>query len=434
MVPCKDYPAGYTEIKNGIAGMKLSYLILFLISVTLAKMSEAQVIGCTDGLALNYNPFALVNDGSCSYEELPVMPVAGFSLSSAIGETSGIIFWNGSLWTHNDNGDINLYALDTLTGEIISAYELTGAVNIDWEEISQDENYIYIGDFGNNSSGNRKDLRILRMSKNSILNGPPLIETVDFSYSGQTDFLGSGPNNTDFDCEAFVVTADSIFLFTKEWISRRTSLFALPNIPGTHTAEFRGTWDVQGLITGSVLLEEKRIIALCGYSSLLEPFIYLLYDYAGTSFFSGNKRKIPVSLPFHQVEAITTENGLKYYITNENFVQSPFVNSPQKLHIIELNIFLENYLGRPAGIIEPDKMGEYPVFPVPAGNFITISSSAGQLPSRYFITNREGKIIQTGRLEGENPVIDISGLTSGLYILKLGRGGSDTYKFIKIKG
>ncbi len=413
--------------------MKLSYLILFLISVTLTNISEAQVIGCTDRLALNYNPFALVNDGSCTYEELPVMPVAGFSLSSAIGETSGIIFWNGTLWTHNDNGDINLYALDTLTGEIIRAYELTGAVNIDWEEISQDENYIYIGDFGNNSSGNRKDLRILRVSKNSILNGSPLIETVNFSYSGQADFSDSGPNNTDFDCEAFVVTADSIFLFTKEWKSLKTRLFALPNIPGTHTAEFRGTWDTEGLITGSVLLEEKHLIALCGYSSLLEPFILILYDYHGTSFFGGNKRKIPVSLPFHQVEAITTVNGLKYYITNEGFVQSPFINSPQKMHIIELNIFLENYLGRPAGIIKPDKLGEYPVFPVPAANFLTIMSSAGQLPSRYNILNSEGRVVQTGRLENDNPVIDISGLTSGLFILKLGRGNSNTYKFIKIK-
>ncbi|HSL86723.1 MAG TPA: T9SS type A sorting domain-containing protein, partial [Bacteroidales bacterium] len=192
--------------------------------------------------------------------------------------------------------------------------------------------------------------------------------------------------------------------------------------------------DVQGLITGSVLLEEKRLIALCGYSSFLEPFILILYDFTGTSFFGGNKRKIPVSLPFHQVEAITTINGLKYYITNESFVQSPFINSPQKLHIIELNVFLENYLGRPAGIIEPDKSGEYPVFPVPASDFLTIKSSAGQLPSRYNILNSEGKVVQTGRLDVDNPVIDISGLTSGLFILKLGRGSSSTYKFIKIKG
>jgi len=413
--------------------MKLSYLILLLISVTLTNMSEAQVIGCTDRLALNYNPFALVNDGSCTYEELPVMPVAGFSLSSNVRETSGMIFWNGSLWTHNDNGDINLYALDTLTGEIISTYELTGAVNIDWEEISQDENCIYIGDFGNNSSGNRKDLRILRVSKNSILNGSPLIETVNFSYSGQADFSDSGPNNTDFDCEAFVVTADSIFLFTKEWKSLKTRLFALPNIPGTHTAEFRGTWDTEGLITGSVLLEEKHLIALCGYSSLLEPFILILYDYPGTSFFGGNKRKIPVSLPFHQVEAITTINGLKYYITNEGFVQSPFINSPQKMHIIELDSFLENYLGKPAGIIEPEKIHYYTIFPVPAGNSVTIRSAAGHLPSRYFITDMAGKVVQSGRLEGDNPVINITGLTSGLHILKLGRGSNGTYKFIKIK-
>ena len=36
--------------------------------------------------------------------------------------------------------------------------------NTDWEEISQDKDFIYIGDIGNNS-GNRDDLKIYRAGK-----------------------------------------------------------------------------------------------------------------------------------------------------------------------------------------------------------------------------------------------------------------------------
>ncbi|MFB0911569.1 MAG: hypothetical protein QMA99_11640 [Flavobacterium sp.] len=88
----------------------------------------------------------------------------------------------------------------------------------------------------------------------------------------------------------------------------------------------------------------KKIIALSGYSKTLSPFIYLLYDYNSRNFFSGNKRKITISLPFHQVEAIATQDGLHYYLTNENFVIKPIINSPQQLHSFDLSPFLGTYL------------------------------------------------------------------------------------------
>jgi len=53
-------------------------------------------------------------------------------------------------------------------------------------------------------------LNILRIDKNSILAKTPVVDTILFSYSLQTDFSPAGPNNTNFDCEAFVVSNDSI--------------------------------------------------------------------------------------------------------------------------------------------------------------------------------------------------------------------------------
>lgn len=86
--------------------------------------------------------------------------------------------------------------------------------NIDWEEISQDADFVYVGDFGNNHNGIRADLHILRITKESILSDHSVIETINFSYSNQTDFAPAGSNNTDFDCEAFIASNGSIFLFT----------------------------------------------------------------------------------------------------------------------------------------------------------------------------------------------------------------------------
>lgn len=85
------------------------------------------------------------------------------------------------------------------------------------------------------------------------------------------------------------------------------------------------------------------MIVLTGYSSSLQPFLYLLYDFNETAFFSGNKRKIGLNLPFHQVEGIATTDGLKFYISNEYFNQFT-INVPQKIHTLNLSSYLQNYL------------------------------------------------------------------------------------------
>lgn len=323
--------------------MNKIYIVLLFCHILLATIAKAQVPGCTDPLANNYNPSATQNNGTCTYAPTSVSAASSFILGTAIQETSGLIRWDNHVWTHNDNDDINIYSLDSLNGNIVQILPITGAANIDWEEISQDNDYIYLGDFGNNQNGNRTDLKILKISKSSILAGSPLVEIINFSYSNQTNFSPTGANNTDFDCEACIVTQDSIFLFTKQWIAKKTSVYSLPKTPGTFTANLKTTYDIQGLITGSTLLEQENLVALCGYSTSLQPFIYLLYDYTGNNFFNGNKRKLSVSLPFHQVEGIATNNGLKFYISNEAFSQFP-INISQKIHTINLNAYLQNYL------------------------------------------------------------------------------------------
>ena len=324
--------------------MNLRTLLLALISaLTFSSLSAAER-GCTDPLATNYKQIATENDGSCVYKDTIITPTTSIELPPDVNETSGLMFWNHKLWTHNDSGNnTNLYAIDSISGKVLQSFKLLRAKNEDWEEISQDKDYIYLGDFGNNN-GNRQDLRIVKIPKVKMFTLAPKLDTINFSYSNQTEFVSSGAHKTNFDCEAMIVTADSIYLFTKQWIANKTSVYSLSKSPGTQVAKLITTFSVQGLITGASFVENKHIIALTGYSVILQPFIYLLYDFKGTDFFGGNKRKMPLSLMFHQVEAIATCDGKKYYISNESFAKQPYFSTVQKLHTLDLSFCLSDYL------------------------------------------------------------------------------------------
>jgi len=315
--------------------------ILFFCLIVSA--AQAQISGCTDPLSKNYNKNATINDGSCVYKNLKLKPEYSKKLSDSIKETSGLIAFDGLLWTHNDDHDKTIYGLDSL-GNIRKKITLDKVINNDWEEISQDSSFIYIGDFGNNYAGNRSDLQILKIEKKSFLDGNPIIENISFHYADQTSLAAQNPNTTNFDCEAFIVSKDSIYLFTKQWKSSQTSIYVLPNKPGNHTAEFKNTLDTKGLVTGATYFEEKKIIVLCGYSKTGKTFLYMLYDFKNNDFLSGNKRKIDLKLPFHQIEGIATRDGLHYFLTNESLVRKPILNVSQQIHYFDLSLVLDSYL------------------------------------------------------------------------------------------
>jgi hypothetical protein len=407
--------------------MKIRQILAALIILLTVIRSDAQTSGCTDQLAVNYNSVAVVNDGSCSYAQASVTPAESYLLAESLSETSGLIFWNGYLWTHNDNTDNNIYCIDTLNGSLIKSYSLGMVKNIDWEEISQDENYVYIGDFGNNS-GSRKNLKIFRIDKPSLLQEMPLVDSIMFSYSDQTDFTPA-LNNTDYDCEAFIVTSDSIYLFTKQWISKKSGLYVLPKNPGEFTAELRGKLDPDGLVTGAVFLERQGLVVLSGYSDNLSPFFYLLYDFRAKDFSSGNKRKLDIMLPYHQVEGIATNDGIKFYATNESVSLLPLINIRQKLHIFNLSPFLANYLGVSGPW--PDSENEYIVSPNPAHEYLIIKSLPDMIPKDIFLFNMSGQIVMTDMIRSEYSEINISGISTGIYILKIGEDKKNCFKVIR---
>jgi hypothetical protein len=213
---------------------------------------------------------------------------------------------------------------------------LPGVVNQDWEDMAQDDDYIYVGDVGNNR-GDRDNLHILRVGKASLKAGSPSIDTIGFSYSDQESLESPGLNQTEFDCEAFIVSPDSIYLFTKQWLSGKTTQYVLPKSPGSHVARKRATIDMEGQVTGASFLEEEGLLVLCGYSGLAQPFLHVFHDYPGDDFFSGKHQRVNLSIPFHQVEAVHTSDGIHYYVSNERFNMESYVTIPQRMHLFDLS-------------------------------------------------------------------------------------------------
>ncbi len=157
-----------------------------------------------------------------------------------INETSGIET-NGKneLWSFNDSGgDPEIYCFDT-TGTMKRTIVLKNAVNIDWEDITQDDKgNFYLGDFGNNNN-ERKDLKIYKIpNPSNLFNDTVVAEVIKFSYPDQLEFPPSSENK-NFDMEAFFAYKDSLYLFSKnrtEPYSGFLRVYTLPVTAGEYKA------------------------------------------------------------------------------------------------------------------------------------------------------------------------------------------------------
>ena len=232
-------------------------------------------------------------------------------LPDEVSGTSLLFYLDGRLWTCNDHGALHLYALDTLTAEVDTVVDLGGTV-YDLEEVALDRDYLYFGDFGDNR-GVRTDLRILRLSRRDFAEGRFHFDTIRFHYPDRSRTLAR-----NYDCEAFVVGADSIYLFTKQWVTHNSVCYALPKLPGDYVAERRFTLHTDGLVTGACYLPERRTLVFVGYSLTIKPFVYVVDGFEGEEFSSGRHRRTALANPFAtQTEGIASHDGVHFFLTHE---------------------------------------------------------------------------------------------------------------------
>ncbi len=339
---------------------KLLLLILLLIGPLL---TYSQVQGCTDVLASNYNSLATINDGSCMYSATSYTPVVRVDpISDSLVESSGLQMAGNYLWSFNDGGHTaTLYRIDTTTNTLLQQVNLSGAMNVDWEDIAFDGTYFYMGDFGNNADGARTDLKIYKFPLSAIpdFNTNPVvnisatqISVINFIYSDQPQPpVATTSNNTRFDCEAMIVDNGKIHLFTKNWIDKNTTHYIINSTKaGSYVALPIETLATNYLVTAADKVTGQNIITLLGYqnSGTGNHFLSILSDYKSDSFFTGNKRQIdlPNAAIMGQSEGITFRNGKYGYISNEKFVRAvgPFtVTVNQKLRSFDISSFVTDH-------------------------------------------------------------------------------------------
>lgn len=240
-------------------------------------------------------------------------------LPEEVSESSGVFFHNGRLWTHNDSGGKPiLYAIDTVTFEIVQKLILANVQNLDWEDVCTDGETVFVGDCGNNR-GSRKDLKIYTFPLSSIpVEGDAAVdvEVINFCFDDQTDFTKRKVH--DFDCEAIFATKNYLYLLSKGWETGTTRLYRLSKTPGQQVAEVVNGFDSQGLITGADYDPKSGTLVVIGYvKSLYKPFLYLIYNFDEAGVKLSHRRFEMPQLPGAQTEGICFFDEGRCFISAE---------------------------------------------------------------------------------------------------------------------
>ena len=406
-------------------GKKVIYISLLSFIPLLLTGQE----GCTDPLANNFSPTAITNDGSCTYDLTNYTPQEIATLSSPLlNENSGLVYFNESIWTINDGGNAgSVYQLDTL-GNLVREIVIINAQNTDWEAISQNNTELFIGDFGNNS-GSRQNLCIYSIDKLQIQDTSITeiqAEKRYFNYEDQTQFNWS-TNGHNYDCEAFIAQEDSLYLFSKNWLDEHSKVYCLPvSWTDTATAILKDSLFVDGLITDASIDNDSGNILLLGYKNnggnLYTSFVWMLWDYSGRDYFSGNKRRIEIGSMFNvgQTEGIALINEKKGYISSEQI--SSVITIDPKLLKFNFDQYLTN------NTVSLSEMSSNPVFymyPNPVAEKLKLEGHGG----RYWVYSFSSNTIVDTGLVRENKV-DVSRLQPGMYLL---RSGGHSKRFIRSK-
>lgn len=241
------------------------------------------------------------------------------NLCSELKESSGLCFANNEFYTINDSGNSpTIYVIDTANGCWSRKIHVLNATNIDWESIITDDDFLYIGDFGNNN-GNRTNLRIFKILLDSVaIRDTVNCEQIEFNYAQQTDFT-SLPNNNSYDCEAFISEGDSLYLFSKNWTTNNSQIYSVSKIPGSYSVNNLYTITTTGKITDAYY--DGSELKLIGYTNL--PFCQF-YNQLSTIHQISNTTALNYTINIvgsPQMEAISLVNN-EIYFTSEELIYS----------------------------------------------------------------------------------------------------------------
>lgn len=345
-------------------------------------------------------------------------------------ESSGLLLRGGVLITHNDSGNEPvLYELDTVSLQVLRRVRVLGVSNTDWEDLAEDDQYLYIGDIGNNL-GMRQDLKVLRIAKSEYdQNDAVHAEVIAYQYEDQTDYSDNG--NSDWDAEALVSYGDSLLLFTKQWKSGGTVVYSLPKAPGTYRARRIAESPVRGLITGASPASGREGLALLGYSAQLQPFTVYVPSTAPIFAFPEGTEKQMLDIGFGQTEGISAAPGNRYFVSSESY-SNAFLNLPASVFVLGPPVLPEdegsapepgsgtNQDSVPQGPEEGGKGHGLRLYRAPGSPILEYDLEHPQTILARAVYDTTGRRVLFERGPGEPPgQLDISNLETSVYYLAL---------------
>jgi hypothetical protein len=244
-----------------------------------------------------------------------------FALPKKLKEVSGIIYSNDSklLYAVEDSGNKNvIYGLDS-ERKLEHTVKIVNATNVDWEDITKDqEGNLYIGDFGNNDNA-RKDLCIYKIQKDSLTKKETFASyKISFAYPEQNKFP---PKKKElfYDVEAFFEYKSNFYLFTKNRSSSfdgTTLLYKVPNKAGFHQAQLIGKFKTGGsyennAITSAALSPDGTTVVL-----LCHGKVWKFTGFSSDNFLSGQAQEFSLN-HFSQKEAICFKDQTTLLIADE---------------------------------------------------------------------------------------------------------------------
>ena len=252
--------------------------------------------------------------------------VSKIVLPKIINETSGLEFYNNNFITHNDSGgEPSLYVFNE-DGEIIETIGLNKnpdfeIENNDWEDITNDNEYLFVADTGNNF-GNRDNLNIIRVSKGTDFMVDGIIE---ISYSDQESFFPRPKHK--YDAEAIIVIEDKIALFSKDRENLNTDLYLVDkNRNGSQILTSEVSYNVNTLITGGDYDEDRNLLALVSYNSNGNQYLLLFENFKLNNLENNTFKKLKIPLEQAQIEAVKIIDEKTFWVTSEDEgIGSPFM-------------------------------------------------------------------------------------------------------------
>ena len=246
--------------------------------------------------------------------------VSEIELPSSVYETSGLEKVENNLITLNDSGNQPVLYYLNESGKLISERKFSHLQNNDWEDLTVDDEFIYIADIGNNFD-TRNNLRIIKAPLDSADNS---FEIINFYYPEQEDF--SFKQLSMYDAEGLISVQDFLLIFTKNRAKKITEIYKLPKKEGNYKAELIGEINIESIVTAADYNKKLGLLVLTSTKDFNVYYIHKIKKFNISRLKNLKIETYEIPIGKTQVEAIKIIDKNNFWITSEaEFMGSPFL-------------------------------------------------------------------------------------------------------------